>query len=244
VRLPGIQYTSPREFSTKQRIILATVPPLAANLYRLLGATCTREVRHGEIFEDMLRDRGTALLALWHETTGILACLHQGRNFHSTASYSFDGELAARAVHCFGAETVRGSSSNGGSQALREMEKVLGRVPAVGITLDGPRGPRRVAKAGLAILAARTGTPIVPNAATITRCWRTRSWDEFIIPKPFAHFIYAFGTPIPAPNTEHPDDIEITRLKTEQSLNALHAEIERDVGYVLPPPRESKKSDS
>ncbi len=238
MKLPGIQYTSPREFSAKQRFILATVPPLAANLYKYLGATCSREVRGEEFFEGMIRERGSALLALWHETTGILACLHQGRNFHSTASYSFDGELAARAVHCFGAETVRGSSSNGGSEALREMEKVLGRVPAVGITLDGPRGPRRVAKAGIAILSARTGTPIVPNAAAITRCWRTRSWDEFIIPKPFAHCIYAYGTPVPPPHTEHPDDIEVTRAAVEKALNALHAEIEQVVGYVLPPPRE------
>jgi len=144
-------------------------------------------------------------------------------------------------VHCFGAETVRGSSSNGGSEALREMEKVLGRVAAIGITLDGPRGPRRVAKPGLAILAARTGTPIIPNAVSITRCWRTRSWDEFMIPKPFARCIYAFGTPIPPPATEHPDDIEITRAKIEHDLNALHAEVEQAVGYVLPPPREPKR---
>lgn len=237
MRLEGIQYDSPRTYTRKQRLILAVVPPLAANLYKFLGATCSREVRGEEHFEGMLRTRGTALLALWHEATGILACLHQGRNFHSTASYSFDGELAARAVHCFGAETVRGSSSNGGSEALREMEKVLGRVPAVGITMDGPRGPRRVAKPGIAILSARTGAPIVPNAAAIARCWRTRSWDEFIIPKPFGHAIYAYGPPVPPPPTEHPDDIEQTRRAVEQALNALHAEIEAAVGYVLPPPR-------
>lgn len=243
MKLPGIQYTSPREFTFKQRMVLATIPPFAANLYKFLGSTCSRDVRHQEIFEEMLRERGTALLALWHESTGLLACLHQGRNFHSTASYSFDGELAARAVHCFGAETVRGSSSNGGSEALREMEKVLGRVAAIGITLDGPRGPRRVAKPGLAILAARTGAPIIPNAVAITRCWRTRSWDEFMIPKPFAHCIYAFGEPIPAPATEHPDDVEQTRARIERDLNALHAEIEAEVGYQLPPPRESKQKD-
>ena len=243
MKLPGIQYHSPRTFTLKQRMILATVPPMMANLYKFLGATCSREVRGEEHFEGMIRERGSALLALWHETTGILACLHNGRNFHSTASYSFDGELAARAVHCFGAETVRGSSSNGGSEALREMEKVLGRVPAVGITLDGPRGPRRVAKAGIAILSARTGTPIVPNAAAILKCWRTRSWDEFIIPKPFGHVIYAYADPVPPPKTEHPDDIEVTRAAVERALNALHDGIEREIGYVPAPPRERRKKD-
>lgn len=240
MRLPGLQYDSPNTFTFKQRVILAVVPPLAANLYKFLGATCTREVRGEEHFEGMLQTRGTALLALWHESTGILACLYKGRNFHSTASYSFDGELAARMVHSFGAEVVRGSSSRGGSSALENMEKALGHVPAVGITLDGPRGPRRVAKPGIAILAARTDTPIVPSAVAITRCWRTRSWDRFIIPKPFAHIIYAYAPPIPAPPTEEPEDIERCRLAVETALNALHDAIEREVGYdAALPPRET-----
>lgn len=238
MRIPGLVYDSPNKFTLKQRIILAIVPPLVAYLYRFLGATCRREVRGGHHFEDMLKARGTALLALWHESTGLLACLYVGRNFHSTASYSFDGELAARAVHAFGAETVRGSSSRGGSLALDQMEKALGHVPAVGLTMDGPRGPRRVAKPGIAILAARTGAPIVPNAVAITRCWRTRSWDRFMIPKPFARIIYAYGEPIPAPPTEDPADVEVTRLAVERALNQLHAELEKEVGYAaeMPPP--------
>lgn len=233
MRIPGLKYDSPLTFTRKQRMILFVVPPLVANLYKFLGATCGREVRRQDVFEGMIRERGTALLALWHESTGLLACLHQGRNFHSTASYSFDGELAARAVHAFGAETVRGSSSRGGSLALDQMEKALGHVPAVGITLDGPRGPRRVAKPGIAILSARTGAPIVPNAVAITRCWRTKSWDRFMIPKPFARIIYAFGDPVPPPLTENPADIETTRLAVEVALNKLHGEIEREVGYEV-----------
>lgn len=240
MRIPGLEYDSPLQFTFKQRVILAIVPPLGANLYRLLGGLCTRDVRRQDVMENMIREHGTALLALWHESTGLLACLYRGRNFHSTASYSFDGELAARMVHCFGAEVVRGSSSRGGSSALVNMEKALGHVPAVGITLDGPRGPRRISKPGIAILSARTGVPIIPNAVAITRCWRTRSWDRFMIPKPFGHIIYAFGEPIPAPPTEEPEDIERCRLAVETALNALHDEIEREVGYHVEfPPREA-----
>lgn len=230
MRLPGIQYDSPLQFTRKQRLILAIVPPLIARIYKLLGATCLRRLVRPDIFEDMLEARGTALLALWHESTGILACYFVGRNFHSTASYSFDGELAARAVHCFGAETVRGSSSRGGSLALDQMEKVLGKVPAVGLTLDGPRGPRRVAKAGIAILAARTQTPIVPVAAALDRAWRMRSWDRFMVPKPFARVVYAFAEPIAPPADDTPEAVEAVRLQVEQSLNALHDEIERAFG--------------
>lgn len=230
MRVPGIQYDSPLQFTWKQRLVLATVPPMIAYTYRGLGATCRRRYVRTEIFEDMLAERGTALLALWHETTGILACYFRGRNFHSTASYSFDGELAARAVHCFGAETVRGSSSRGGSLALDQMEKVLGKVPAVGLTLDGPRGPRRVAKPGIAILAARTQTPIVPVAAALDRAWRLRSWDRFMVPKPFARVVYAFAEPIAPPADDTPEAVEPVRAAVEASLNALHAEIEQDCG--------------
>jgi len=233
VRVPGICYDSPNTFSRAQRVQLAVLPPIAAGLYKFLGWTCQREIRGQEYFEQQLAGGGTALLALWHETTGILACLHQGRNFHSTASFSFDGELAARMVHYFGAECVRGSSSRGGSQALQEMEKVLGKVPAVGITLDGPRGPRRIAKPGLAILAARTQTPIVPNAAALSRCWRMRSWDRFMVPKPFARVIYAFAPPIAPPATDHPDDVEPVRLEIEAALNRLHDDIERALGVEI-----------
>ena len=110
------------------------------------------------------------------------------------------------------------------------MEKVLGKVPAVGLTLDGPRGPRRVAKAGIAILAARTQTPLVPVAAALDRAWRLRSWDRFMIPKPFARVIYAFAEPIAPPAEDTPEAVEAVRLQVELALNALHDEIERKFG--------------
>src|SRR5690606_29300440 len=162
----------------------AVLPPSIAWVYRSIAVTCRVRLQTPDHLEETLARDGRALLALWHETTGILLWYYRGRNFHSTASYSFDGELAARVVHQFGAECVRGSSCRGGKLALDEMQKVVGQVPCVGITLDGPRGSRRVSKPGIAVLAARTQTAIVPVAATATRAWRTRSWDRFWIPKP------------------------------------------------------------
>ena len=93
--------------------------------------------------------------------------------------------------------------------------------------MDGPVGPRRVAKPGIAILAARTGLPIIPHAFTARPVWRLNSWDKFPIPKPLAKIRSAYGLPIPPPPDDSPEAVEATRLQVETELNRLHEEIER-----------------
>jgi len=232
VKLPGIVYASPTRFTLKQRVKLAILPPLIAALHKALLATCRWEIRHEERLESVIANHGTAILATWHETTGVLLCMHRGRNFHSTASFSFDGELAARLVSYYGVETVRGSSSRGGSVALDQMERAAPHVPCVGLTTDGPRGPRRVAKPGAAILAARVQKPIVPNACAVNRAWRLRSWDRMIIPTPFARIVVDFAEPIPPPPADTPEEVEAARLAIERALNALHDSLEAEMGQV------------
>ena len=143
MKLPGLQYTSPVKFTFGQRLQLLVVPPAVAYTMKALLSLNRYEVRNVQHLDNTLDQHGHALLALYHESSSLLAFAYHGRNDHSTASYSFDGELAARMVSYFGAETVRGSSSRGGSEALRELEKALKLVPCVGITIDGPKGPRR-----------------------------------------------------------------------------------------------------
>lgn len=233
MKVPGVVYDSPQTFSVKQRRKLRYIPPMIALTYRSLYRMNRVEVRDAHYLEEPIDRDGRALIALWHESTGVLLCHHRRRNFHSTASFSFDGELAARTVSYFGAECVRGSSSQGGSLALDQLEEALHRgVRAAGLTMDGPRGPRRVAKPGLAILAARTQTCIVPNAVAATRCTRLRSWDRFLIPKPFGRIIVAFGPPIPPPADTSAEAIEETRTAAESALNTLHDKLEESVGDV------------
>lgn len=232
MKLPGIVYTSPTPYTFKQRVKLALLPPLIAGVLKALNGSCRWEIRGAQHLEDTIALHGTAILGTWHETTGVLLSRHKGRNFHSTSSFSFDGEMAARVVSWFDVETVRGSSSRGGSVALEQMEKVAPLVPCVGLTTDGPRGPRRVAKPGVAILAARVQKPIIPNACAVEPAWRLRSWDRFIIPKPFARVVCAFGAPIPPPASDEPEAVEATRLLVEQSLNALHDALEAELGQT------------
>ena len=226
-RIEGIRYTSPVKFSLKQRFLLATIPPVVGCMAKGWMRTCHTEVRGREYLESTRSKTGRVIVGFWHEYLGL--ALHHYRNTgnHTLTSYSYDGELAARLVERFGLHAVRGSSSRGGTEALAGLNIALHHVPLVGITLDGPRGPRRVTKPGAAILAVRTQTPIVPHAFVAVPAWRLKSWDRFLIPKAFSRIISAYGPPIypPAENTSL-EAIKAVSEELQAAMTALHTELE------------------
>jgi lysophospholipid acyltransferase (LPLAT)-like uncharacterized protein len=228
LKLPGLKYDSPVPFTRAQQLQLAVFPPVFGGALKLLWRLNRIEVRNAAGFDDTEKAHGGALIAFWHEAMHLAGCYFRGRNFHTLTSYSFDGELAARTIQYLGHEAVRGSSSRGGAEGLRELEKALLQIPAAGITLDGPRGPRRTAKKGIAVLALRTQLPVVPSAFVATRCRRLRSWDRLPVPKPFGSIVCAFGDPVPPPGRE--EEVEATRLTLEKTLNNMHAAIEAEYG--------------
>lgn len=228
MKLPGLNYSSPVQFSRAQRLQLAVIPPVAASIAKLLYALNRHEVRNPQYLDDCLKSAGQVVIGIWHESSLMAAAHFHGHNFHVLTSFSFDGELAARLLACYKIESVRGSSSRGGAEGLIELQKALGVVKVVGLTMDGPRGPHREAKPGLATLAARTGASLLPAAFAPSRCWRLRSWDRFPIPKPFGRIICAFGPPIPAPPDESREAIEAARVQLQDALNALHQDLERE----------------
>ncbi|MCL4694910.1 MAG: hypothetical protein KJ060_20655, partial [Candidatus Hydrogenedentes bacterium] len=96
--------------------------------------------------------------------------------------------------------------------------------------LDGPRGPRRESKPGVAILSGRTGAPIIPLVLGVSPCWRLRSWDRMVLPKPFSQIVCAFGEPIEAAQDASPEEVERVRLEVERQLNALQLALETELG--------------
>jgi lysophospholipid acyltransferase (LPLAT)-like uncharacterized protein len=112
------------------------------------------------------------------------------------ASRSSDGELVARYVRRFGLPVARGSSSRGGSAALRALAVALGEGEDVAVIPDGPRGPRGHAQPGVVALAALSGAPVVPMAFAAQPSLRLATWDEFMIPLPFARAAAIFGAPV------------------------------------------------
>ncbi|HEV7993010.1 MAG TPA: DUF374 domain-containing protein [Gemmatimonadaceae bacterium] len=132
----------------------------------------------------------------WHGELLPLLWLHRSQGIALVISEHRDGEIIARIAETLGYTTVRGSSSRGGSRALigliRELES--GRDAAV--TPDGPRGPAHVFAPGAAIAAQRTGALVLPIRAKASRAWRLKSWDRFLVPKPFAVVEVVYGTPM------------------------------------------------
>jgi hypothetical protein len=218
-----------RRFSPKQRVMLAAVPPIFSGVWKLLESTCRHEVRGQENWDASV---GRKLVGFWHESIGFATYYYRRTGFYTLTSHSFDGELAARVVHRFGVNTVRGSSSRGGGKALHDLRLVIETDGAAGFPLDGPRGPRRQAKIGIAALAAQTQTPILPQAFAVAPAWHLRSsWDRLPIPKPFARIITAFGPLIPPPPCDASREaLESTRARVEEELNRLYVSLEAEVG--------------
>ena len=139
---------------------------------------------------------GRALYALWHRQLLMLTLRHRDEGIAVMVSRSRDGEIAARIAAGLGYLPVRGSSSRGGSSALREMVAAAERGISLALTVDGPRGPAGTCKPGAAVIAARWGGPVVATAAHATRAWVLASWDRFVVPRPGAEIFVAYGEPI------------------------------------------------
>ncbi len=219
-------YESPVQFTFRQRFQLVVVPFIFSQLLRVIAFTCHTDVIDTEHYGPLTRQNRPFILAFWHEVLALAAWHFRGTGYHTLTSYSFDGEMAARVIRYYGLNAVRGSSSRGGSEALQQMTTALGLGIVIGFTLDGPKGPRREAKPGVAILAARAQVPIVPTVFFVSNAWRLRSWDRFVIPKPFSRIICAFGPAIEPPADESAESVEAKRLEVESALNKLHEELE------------------
>jgi lysophospholipid acyltransferase (LPLAT)-like uncharacterized protein len=174
-------------YTLKQRITLALVPPLAAASIRLLGMTLRYRDINAPGVPVGIELPGPVVFAFWHRT--LLTCAHRFRNkgIAILISPSFDGELIARTVEYLGFYPVRGSSSRGGASGLRGMADAYNAGHRTAFTADGPRGPNMVAKPGPVQLAELTGaTWIGVYYALPNRAWELKSWDRFLIPKPFS----------------------------------------------------------
>jgi lysophospholipid acyltransferase (LPLAT)-like uncharacterized protein len=194
------------QFTLNQRITLAIVPRLAALLIRALGAT----LRYENVFPSGTVNPipgdeipGPTVYAFWHRS--LLVCAHRFRNqdIAILISHSFDGELIARTVEILGFRAVRGSSSRGGATGLRGMAEAYADGHICAFTADGPRGPAMIAKPGPAHLAQLVDAPWVGAFYALPlRAWTLKSWDRFLIPKPFSKVFVTFSAQVP---TSTPD---------------------------------------
>src|SRR5436305_1515519 len=170
---------------------------LAAGLIRAWMATVRKRffaLDGREHPADVYRQR--YLYAFWHEDVLVLTSIPA--KIRVLISQHADGELIARTAHHLGKGAVRGSTTRGGHQALLEL-LAAGRRSHLGVTPDGPRGPRRRVQMGLVFLAAQAGLPVVAVGVGYTRAWRARSWDRFAVPLPGGAAVCVFTEPIRVP---------------------------------------------
>lgn len=220
-------------YSWKQRLALALLPPLGAVLIRLLGATL-RVQEIGEPGAHADENPQTRVYCLWHRSLLSVAYYFRKRKIAILISPSFDGELIARTIGWVGYTAVRGSSTRGGAAGLRNMQSVLEepeetRCRYAALTTDGPRGPVFQAKPGGVKLAEMVGGGVGIFYAAPTRAWELRSWDRFLIPKPFSKVILGWQPPVPIPTGADPASYEATRQQVEQALERARATVERHI---------------
>lgn len=166
---------------------------LGAWFLRLLASTWRVRTVNGEPLDAARRSGQRVLFALWHGELLPLLWHQRGRGVAVVISEHRDGEIIARIAELLGYRTVRGSSSRGASRALLGLTRAIDEGADGAITPDGPRGPAHVFASGAAVAAQRTGVPIVPIRASASHAWRLRSWDRFLIPKPFARVTITMG---------------------------------------------------
>ena len=164
--------------------------------------------------------------ALWHNRLLLIPFvvwrfLPIRRGGAALISASRDGALIADVVERFTFKPVRGSSSRRGSAALRELADVIAAGRDAVITPDGPRGPAYEVGPGIIFLAQKTGAAVVPINMEYSSCWRLRSWDRFIVPRPFSKVRVIFGLPHRVASTTSDEEFEAERLRLQNAMMSL-----------------------
>ena len=212
----------------KARLIAAAASPLIS----ALGGTLSWRVEGVHYFDELMRAGRPPIIAFWHGRILPGMLYWRDRGIVVITSANFDGEWIARVIARFGYGSARGSTSRGGSRALLELRRELAIGHPVAFSLDGPRGPSRVAQPGAVWLAGATGHPILPFHVEASRHWTLGSWDSGQVPKPFATVGLCMGAPMEVPAVEGDE----ARVALVQRLEQTLKELEKGASRLLATP--------
>jgi len=210
--------TAEPKFTFGQRLMLAVVPRVVWALLRLVSITWRFEEIAEEGVTPLIRGRGAGaeIFCFWHQCVLPCATYYSTTGATILISRSFDGELITRILGLFGFHAVRGSSSRGAREGLLGLKNVIESGGPAIFTADGPRGPIYQTKMGPIKLAQMTGARIGAFHLQPERAWTMRSWDRFLIPKPFTRICVSW-----ARWTRVPADLPAEEFETKrEELNA------------------------
>lgn len=218
-------------------VVRKLLPPVALQAYRGLARSWRYVVHHGHHLTDPPRHGqqiiGSFLHARCFQMLHFFSLPERGP-YILMCSPSRDGDAMAYLQHKLGFRVARGSSGTGGAKGLVTMIKALREQQTLNaaLSVDGSRGPRGVAQAGALLLAQKVGGVVVPFASSARHCWvYARSWDRTAMPKPFSEVHVGFGAPIAVPRGIDDAHMEALRLQLEQSMLAVHAELDQLSGF-------------
>jgi lysophospholipid acyltransferase (LPLAT)-like uncharacterized protein len=221
----------------RERLLLTVAPRVGYAYIRLLKATMRVEYRGRERMEEARRDAGAFILAFWHSRFVMMPYSYSGERITVLSSTHRDSEFLARVLVRFGFDLSKGSSTRGGASALRDIVRKVRQGFDVGITPDGPKGPRRRVKAGLVATAKITGLPILPVTFSAAPARRLGSWDRTLLPWPFSRGIFVYGDPIRVPRDARDPEMESLRLRLEEDLDRMTDRLDEETGVGPEEPR-------
>ena len=201
---------------------------LAAYYVRFVYLTSRWNVVRGDIPKKFWDKDKKFLLCFWHGRLLMMPyCWNMAKPIHMMISMHSDGRFLSDTVSHLGVKTIVGSTSKGGAKALRAMVRAVKEGDYVGLTPDGPRGPRMRAQEGIVTIARLANIPIIPVGYASTRSKILGSWDRFIAALPFGRGVFVWGEPIEVPHTNDKLALEKPRQNIEDAINAVSAEADR-----------------
>lgn len=213
-RLPPLRWS--------RRMQIPLIAGAVFSVIRTLGPTLRYEVLGWQHAERVYAQKKRCIFAFWHRVIIPIVWWARNRGIVVMNTTAFDGRWTRKVIEWLGFGTAQGSSSRGGLRGLAVMARRLSEGRDCAFTIDGPRGPRYVAKPGPVMLARKTGCPILVFHVGVQRGKTfARTWDHFLLPAPFAKTVMLFAPPIYVP---HDADAA--------SMEAKHAEMQRELERV------------
>lgn len=214
-------------YSFKERWLIRAADILFFLAIKLIGRTIKFEVEGWENFEAASSGGKIPIYTTWHDRVFLATYFWQRRAIVVMTSRSFDGEYIARFIQRFGYGAARGSSSRGATGAVVEMVRLMRAGCPAGFMIDGPRGPRYVAKMGSTLLSRKTGNPVLPFVIEPERCWHVKSWDRSQIPRPFTRATVFIAPPIEVPGDADDAMLSAKRDELQAALDDLNRRAEQ-----------------
>jgi hypothetical protein len=210
-----------RHYSRRQRITIWLISHAFYLLIKITGKTIRFETDGWENFEAIERSGKPPIYAFWHNRIFLATYYFRHRGIVVMSSQSYDGEYIASFIKRFGFGVLRGSSTRGGVGALVEMIRLMRQGLPMGFTMDGPKGPKYVAKTGACLLAKKTGNPIMPFMLEAEKYWSVKNWDNLQIPKPFSRARVFIAEPLFVEKDANDARIEECRVLLQAKLDEL-----------------------